>query len=432
MARRVVRSGHKKNSYFSIVFWSLSLMAVTVYAGWRFGWIPLGEPHQKLTDYLPPKTSNMVAATGKESSNGLTAENLPEAANIPRSTVTNSADSSFSFGNQSEPEVQAAAMTTGARPSSSLMGHSTPRELNLPEINNNAQPVPSQQENSAAIPSRSFSASISSREPIIQAGSEIDNGQRTSAVQVATVPPESRNIRQPAPQSTDVPALNVQEIDQLLEANEYLKAHRMMSSVYWKHPQMRPQLQNRIDTTAKSIYFARQPHYLKPYEVQPGEQLRNIADKYNVSWEYLASLNQLDPQRMRAGQNLKVLKGPFSVIVDLSDFELVVHAYGYYVKKYSVGIGKDGSSPIGTFQVQNKLKDPVYYGPDGLVIQNDDPENPLGEFWIDIGDSYGLHGTIDPESIGKAESKGCIRMLSGDIEEVYNFLVNGSEVTINR
>ncbi|MAT14593.1 MAG: hypothetical protein CMJ46_04910, partial [Planctomyces sp.] len=96
------------------------------------------------------------------------------------------------------------------------------------------------------------------------------------------------------------------------------------------------------------------------------------------------------------------------------------------------GIGKDGSTPIGTFTVQNKLKDPVYYGPDGLVIQNDDPENPLGEYWVDIGDSYGLHGTIDPDSIGKAESKGCIRMRAADIEEVYNFLVDGSEVTIHR
>jgi lipoprotein-anchoring transpeptidase ErfK/SrfK len=66
------------------------------------------------------------------------------------------------------------------------------------------------------------------------------------------------------------------------------------------------------------------------------------------------------------------------------------------------------------------------------VIPHGDPQNPLGERWIDIGDSYGIHGTIDPASVGKNESRGCVRMLNSDVEEVYDFLVIGSEVTIER
>jgi lipoprotein-anchoring transpeptidase ErfK/SrfK len=77
------------------------------------------------------------------------------------------------------------------------------------------------------------------------------------------------------------------------------------------------------------------------------------------------------------------------------------------------------------------MVDPTYYGPEG-VIAHDDPKNPLGERWIDIGDSYGIHGTIDPESIGKNESRGCIRMLNSHVEEVYDFLVIGSEVKIQK
>jgi lipoprotein-anchoring transpeptidase ErfK/SrfK len=171
---------------------------------------------------------------------------------------------------------------------------------------------------------------------------------------------------------------------------------------------------------------------MEPYVVQPGDQLRQVATHYEVPWEYLARLNRIDPQKVRVGQKLKVIKGPFSALIDLSDFELAIHAHGYYVHSYRVGIGLEGTTPIGTFAVQNKLVNPTYYGPDGLVIDADDPVNPLGERWIDIGDSYGIHGTIEPESIGRAESKGCIRMLNADVEEVYDLLGPGSQVVIRR
>ena len=52
--------------------------------------------------------------------------------------------------------------------------------------------------------------------------------------------------------------------------------------------------------------------------------------------------------------------------------------------------------------------------------------------WVDIGDSYGIHGTIEPDSIGKNESRGCIRMLNSEVEEVYDFLVIGSEVKVQK
>jgi len=71
----------------------------------------------------------------------------------------------------------------------------------------------------------------------------------------------------------------------------------------------------------------------------------------------------------------------------------------------------------------------LHYGPEGIIPHND-PKNPLGERWIDLGDSYGIHGTIEPDSIGTAASRGCIRLRDADIIEVYNFLVNGSLVEI--
>jgi lipoprotein-anchoring transpeptidase ErfK/SrfK len=169
---------------------------------------------------------------------------------------------------------------------------------------------------------------------------------------------------------------------------------------------------------------------MQAYEVQPGDMLQQIAPAFQLSWEYLSTLNGVTPERIRAGQKLKVIKGPFEAFVDLSDFRLTIHAHGYFVKEYAIGIGKDNSTPLGTFKVRDKLKNPVYYPPEGGIVDADDPANPLGERWIGLGEGYGIHGTIDPESIGKAESKGCLRLSASDIAEVYDFLTLGSEIAI--
>jgi LysM repeat protein len=224
----------------------------------------------------------------------------------------------------------------------------------------------------------------------------------------------------------------IAKIDRLLGENDYLTAHSELSKIYWRQPEYRPLIMERIEETARSIYASPQPHFVKPYIVQHGDQLRKIAERYKVPWKYLASLNRVDERKIREGQKLKVNKGPFSALVDLSDFELTIHAHGFFVHRYPVGIGKKDSSPQGRFTVQQKLVNPTYYGPDGLVIDGDDPSNPLGEHWIDLGDSYGIHGTIDPESVGQARSRGCIRMQNEDIAEVFSLLSEGSEIVIRR
>ncbi len=226
--------------------------------------------------------------------------------------------------------------------------------------------------------------------------------------------------------------LDLTSIDQLLSAGKELEVHHQLSEIYWKQPVARPQIMSRLNKTARSIFISRQKHYTAPYVVQDGDQLAVIAQNYYVPWQYLARLNRTNPRSIQAGQKLKVIKGPFAAVIDLSDFELTIHVHGYYVKRYKIGIGKAESTPLGTFKVLNKLENPTYFGPNGKVIEADSPANPLGERWIDLGDSYGIHGTIDPNSIGKSKSRGCIRMLNNDVEEVYDFLGVGSVVKIQK
>lgn len=228
------------------------------------------------------------------------------------------------------------------------------------------------------------------------------------------------------------PTFDFTEIDRQIKSGQVVEAHKALSKLYWQQPDLRSSVQERIDLTAKAIYFSPQPHLQDPYVVQAGDQLRKIASKHHVSWQYLSRLNRIDPKRLREGQKLKVIDGPFGAVVTLSDFELTLHHGGQYVRSYACCIGKNNATPTGKFKVLNKVTNPQYTDPDGKVFSGSDPKNPLGTHWIDLGDSYGIHGTIEPDSIGKAESRGCIRLLNADVSEVYDLLETGSEVVIRR
>ncbi len=222
----------------------------------------------------------------------------------------------------------------------------------------------------------------------------------------------------------------LQQIDEWLGDRNFVAAHRELSTLYWNNPELKSTILERLDKNAQTIYFSPQPHFLDPYEIQSGDFLQRVAPKYGINWEYLAALNHVDPRKVRVGQKLKVIKGQFSAFVDLSDFELTVHCHGFFVKRYAIGTGRNSSTPVGKFAVLDRITAPQYTDPNGKVIEGGHPTNPLGTHWIDLGDSYGIHGTIEPSSIGKDESAGCVRMRNEDVVEVYNFLVKGSEVVI--
>lgn len=261
---------------------------------------------------------------------------------------------------------------------------------------------------------------------------------RTNKKNKATAPAQTASTEkapvkpQPLVEPARSGAIDLTQVEQFLAEGNEMMAYQLLSEWYFKFPGERKRFQTQLDELATRIYFTPQPHIEPPYEIQPGDELRKIARKYQLSWQYLARVNQVDPKKIRAGKKLKVFQGPFGAVVDMSDFELTVHLNGQYVRRYHVGLGKNNSTPTGEFTVKDKLENPKYYGSDGEVREPDDPLNPLGERWVDLGDSYGIHGTIHPESIGKSESKGCVRMLNDDVAEVYDLLSVGSPVRIQR
>jgi len=158
--------------------------------------------------------------------------------------------------------------------------------------------------------------------------------------------------------------------------------------------------------------------------------LGSIAAKYDTTYQLIMKLNGMKDSTIRVDQQLKIIPGPFDVVVHKSRFQLEVYLKDKFIKSYPIGLGKNGSTPTGEFNVTSKLVEPSWFRPGGEVPYGD-PENPLGTRWIGFKGSYGIHGTWEPESIGGQESRGCVRMLNRDVEELFDLVVRTkSKVTV--
>ncbi|MBI4567485.1 MAG: L,D-transpeptidase family protein [Planctomycetes bacterium] len=171
------------------------------------------------------------------------------------------------------------------------------------------------------------------------------------------------------------------------------------------------------------------------YTVKYGDSLSVIAKKHGTSVEALKEANGLKSDMIRAGQTLRVASGPVRLQVVKSAFALNVWMAGKLYAQYEVGLGRDGSeTPAGTFEVRTKVEKPTWFH-DGRAIPYGDAKNPLGERWMGFKNTeqhqgYGIHGTTDPTSVGKAESNGCIRLRNEDVIELFRLTPRGTVVEV--
>ena len=190
-----------------------------------------------------------------------------------------------------------------------------------------------------------------------------------------------------------------------------------------------------------------QDPFVGKYVVQPGDSLSRIAQKADVKaeWMMIKRMNRLDnPNAIRVGQSLKIPIGTFHAEVSKSDYILDLYLENEHgrvlVTSCPVGLGEFDATPTGRFVVRehSKLINPQWRNPrTGEFFYSDDPENPIGERWIGIKGidptnnellGYGIHGTIDANSIGRMESMGCIRMHDADVKLVYDALTERGSI----
>ncbi|HEY1810017.1 MAG TPA: L,D-transpeptidase, partial [Acidobacteriaceae bacterium] len=119
-----------------------------------------------------------------------------------------------------------------------------------------------------------------------------------------------------------------------------------------------------------------------------------------------------------------------TIVVSLEDRRLALLEDGVVKKVYRIAVGKDATpSPTGTFTIVDRVTNPTYYHA-GTVIPPG-PGNPVGTRWMGLSaKGYGIHGTNEPRSIGRAASHGCIRMGRHDLEDLFAQVRSGDGVEI--
>lgn len=158
--------------------------------------------------------------------------------------------------------------------------------------------------------------------------------------------------------------------------------------------------------------------------VKAGESLAVIAANYRISLDQLISVNNIsNPNFIYIGQQINIPSLPnpdsipYSIHISVTTKRLILKREGQVVREYPIAVGKIvTATPVGDFVIVNR---------------EPNPGGPFGVMWLSLSKiHYGIHGTNNPASIGKAVSLGCIRMYNNDVLELASMVPNGTRVLI--
>lgn len=204
---------------------------------------------------------------------------------------------------------------------------------------------------------------------------------------------------------------------------------------------------------AEGLARAQSGHRLDPHgawpdekvEVRSGDSLALIRKRVAKQSGLLASddlirvINGLGEGLnpiIHPGDVLRIPTDRPNVLVDL-DARLIVYRHGdEAVLAWECGIGREGDdTPPGVYTIGVRQREPAYTPPGKMIPYGDKVNNPLGTRWLPwmengVGNSYGIHGTWEPEGVGERVSQGCVRMRNEDVEVLYDLLPKGARVTV--
>jgi lipoprotein-anchoring transpeptidase ErfK/SrfK len=164
-------------------------------------------------------------------------------------------------------------------------------------------------------------------------------------------------------------------------------------------------------------------------------------------------LSQIDPQFLRQEvSNYPIREAPGTVVIDPRNRFLYLIEDGGRALRYGVGVGREGFGWSGVAMIHDKREWPDWYPPKEMFARQPEimramsqlqsgigmhggPGNPLGAramyLWQGNKDTlYRIHGTIEPWTIGKRVSSGCIRMINQDAMDLYERVAVGTKVVV--
>jgi len=137
---------------------------------------------------------------------------------------------------------------------------------------------------------------------------------------------------------------------------------------------------------------------------------------------------------------------PGTIIIDTSARALHYVLGDGKAIRYGVAVGKEGFDWAGIAKIGRKVEWPKWTPPQDMIARRPElaryaegmppgPENPLGAramYLFDAGRDtlYRIHGTNEPQSIGRAASSGCVRMLNEEVIDLYDRSPIGTKVIV--
>lgn len=160
--------------------------------------------------------------------------------------------------------------------------------------------------------------------------------------------------------------------------------------------------------------------------VKRGETLSSISIDYRISIRELLRANPLITNQNAAisiGQSIQIPglpnpdQIPYRIFISKQNRTLQLFLNNRLLKIYPIAVGKMLTrTPSGSFVIVNRQPN---------------PGGPFGVLWLSLSKAgYGIHGTNDPSSIGKAVSHGCVRMHNHDVLDLAKQVPNGTRVII--
>jgi LysM repeat protein len=262
-------------------------------------------------------------------------------------------------------------------------------------------------------------------------------GAASDADAPVTPTPVGKPEMTPPPAASSMFAAARVAVQGALDRGELAQALLLLSDWYGD-PSLSPaetkEVNDLLAQLAGSVIYEGPPHHRlePPYIVQAGDTLESIAAKHNVPWQLLAKINGISTAGpLPPGQELKVLKGPFSAVVDLGKRKMTLMLDRRYAGQFPLEIDPTASVEEGEWKVDQKLLTPAGGGVYGAPASEDrslllaNLANPSGPTAIVRGP--GSADPVSPEPRGRV-----LRLKDSDVADVFDILSEGSRVTIRR
>jgi lipoprotein-anchoring transpeptidase ErfK/SrfK len=179
------------------------------------------------------------------------------------------------------------------------------------------------------------------------------------------------------------------------------------------------------------------PAYAAMYGARPDERFPIPA----------IDVSEIDPALFRQEVRYRTQEQPGTLVVEPHARFLYLVREGGMALRYGAGVGRAGYDYQGAAVIGRKVAWPRWTPTPNMLREDPEKngpwakgmepglENPLGARALYLYEGgrdtlYRIHGTNDPDSIGRSVSSGCIRLFNQDVIDLFNRVPVGTRVVV--